>query len=343
MECPLPHEEKEVITTAHGSGGKTMHELLEQYIFRHLDNEWLSARHDGATFRVGGNLAFSTDSYVVSPIVFPGGDIGELAINGTINDLAMCGAMPACLSLSLILEEGLALAELENILKSIASAADAAGVSIATGDTKVVEKGKGDKLYINTSGVGHVHAHAKIDIARIKAGMEVVLSNDIAAHGMAVMAARESLGFEADIRSDTRPLHTVVNNLLDTFGEDVIMLRDATRGGVATVLNEWADQCHLGIDIEQRSVPVQPQVNAACEMLGIDPMYVANEGAFLVIVREGLGKNVAAFLKESPDCRQAALVGSITDKHPGKVVSISSFGGKRVLGMLAGDPLPRIC
>ncbi len=217
MECPLPYEENEVITTAHGSGGRTMHDLLEKYIYRHLDNELLSTRHDGAIFEFAGRLAFSTDSYVVSPIMFPGGNIGELAVNGTINDLAMCGAMPTCLSLSLILEEGLELSELEAILASIASAAKRAEVSIGTGDTKVVEKGKGDKVYINTSGVGLIHDKARIDSGRIRPGMEIVLSNDIASHGMAVMAVREGLGFDSDIQSDTRPLHTVVRNLIDHF------------------------------------------------------------------------------------------------------------------------------
>jgi hydrogenase expression/formation protein HypE len=343
MDCPLPHEERAVITTAHGSGGKLMHDLLEKCVFKYLDNGRLATRHDGAILDINGPLAFSTDSYVVSPIVFPGGNIGELAVNGTVNDLAMCGAMADSLSLSLILEEGLEIAMLERILQTIANTASAAGVLICTGDTKVVERGKGDQIYINTSGIGKIHQDAAIDAARIRAGMEIVLSNDIAAHGMAIMSVRDGLGFASDVQSDTRPLHFAVQELLHAHGKNIVMLRDATRGGLATVLNEWAVQTGLGIEIEQKLVPVQSDVRSLCEVLGIDPMYVANEGVFAVVVPGGTGQRVAEMLANREDCSRAVCIGRFTEGHPRKVVSISPFGGKRVLGMLSGDPLPRIC
>ncbi|MDX5436955.1 MAG: hydrogenase expression/formation protein HypE [Pontibacter sp.] len=260
------------ITIAHGSGGELTNQLLEDEVFQILHNEFLQRKHDGAVFELPGKLAFTTDSYVVSPLFFPGGNIGDLAVNGTVNDLAMCGAKAKYLSLSFILEEGFSRDEFHAILLSIRKAADKADVLIVTGDTKVVERGKGDKIFINTSGIGQVHLKASMDASKIQVGDKILISGPVASHGMAIMSVREGLEFESQISSDTASVQKQVLDLLEKFGQDIHFLRDPTRGGVATVLNEIARQTKLGIAIQEQQIPVHEQVQSACEMLGLDPL-----------------------------------------------------------------------
>ena len=340
-ECPLPELDFDVITLGHGSGGLLTNKLLDSGVFDLLSNEYLDRRHDGA-FLPGG-LAFTTDSFVVSPIFFPGGNIGELAINGTVNDLAMCGAIPKYLSLSFILEEGLPVAQFWEVLVSIRKACAIAGVMVVTGDTKVVERGKGDQIFVNTTGIGQVHPKAQIDPRRVAVGDKLLVSGNLAAHGIAILSVREGLTFESDILSDTRALNGVVERFLDRFGEGIKLFRDPTRGGVATALNEIARDAHLGVEIWQRDLPLDDQVNSACEILGLDPLYVANEGIFLAWVDASIAEECLAFLRETEEGRQAACIGEMVAEHPGKVIMKSSIGGRRVVNMLPGEQLPRIC
>jgi hydrogenase expression/formation protein HypE len=343
LTCPTPKFDFDVITLGHGSGGLLTHRLLQTGVFDVLKNEWLDQQHDGASFQLNGNVAFSTDSYVVSPIFFPGGNIGELAINGTVNDLAMCGAMAKYLSLSFIIEEGLSTEELWQVLSSIKTAAQKANVKIVTGDTKVVERGKGDKLFINTSGVGIVHPHAQIHHNRIEVGDKIIVSGNIATHGIAIMSVRKGLEFESDIQSDTTSLNHTIKKLLDQFGNDIKFLRDPTRGGIASVLNEIAELTRLGYKIDQKSLPIDEQVEGACEMLGLDPLYVANEGIFVAIVKNEIAANVLQTLMIDANGVNARIIGEVIAQHPGKVILKSLIGGSRVVGYLAGEQLPRIC
>ncbi len=343
LQCPMPQLDFEVITLGHGSGGLLTHKLLQAGAFQVLKNEWLDQQHDGAILPLGERTAFTTDSFVVSPIFFPGGNIGDLAVNGVINDLAMCGAAPQFLSLSFILEEGLTMTEFWAVLTSIATACQLAGVRVVTGDTKVVERGKGDKIFINVSGLGQVHPRADIRAARIQPGDKIIVSGEIATHGIAIMSVREGISFEADLASDTRALHRPVLQLLDRFGEQIHFLRDPTRGGVATVLNEIAQSARVGVDIHQRSLPVNDTVNGACEMLGLDPLYVANEGIFLAVVAPEVADEALAELRAFPGGDQAALIGEVGTQHPGQVLLTSAIGGRRVVQMLPGEQLPRIC
>lgn len=337
------HNSNERLTLAHGSGGELSNQLLEEDILRILSNAHLTTRHDGAILNLTGPLAFTTDSFVVSPIFFPGGNIGDLAINGTVNDLAMCGAKPSYLALSLILEEGFGKTELRQILHSIRKAADLAGVTIVTGDTKVVERGKGDQIFINTSGIGQVHPKANINANRIQPGDKLLISGPVANHGMAIMSVREGLAFESEIKSDTRSLHREVLELLEVFGPDIHLLRDPTRGGVATILNEIARQTQLGIAIDERSIPANTQVLAACEMLGIDPLYVANEGILVAWVAASISEQALALLQQTEAGRYATILGTVVNDHPGQVVMSTEIGGRRVVAMPAGEQLPRIC
>lgn len=343
LSCPMPQLDFDVITLGHGSGGMLTQKLLDSGVFTVLANPLLDQRHDGATFTMNGRVAFSSDSYVISPIFFPGGNIGELAINGTVNDLAMCGAIPKYLSLSFIIEEGLAMVELWEIITSIKSACDKAGVHVVTGDTKVVERGKGDKIFINTSGIGEIHPQANISISQIKSGDRIIVSNEIATHGMSIMSVRKGLEFESEMVSDTRPLNHVVKKLIDTFGESIHFLRDPTRGGVASVLNEIATDAKLGIDIFQKDIPVDDAVAGACEMLGLDPLYVANEGVFIAIVDELIADDVVKLLRQYKETVQAATIGTVTTNHAKQVILTSSIGGRRVVNRLTGEQLPRIC
>lgn len=343
LQCPMPKLDFEVITLGHGSGGLLTNRLLDSGVFEVLKNDILDKRHDGATLNLTGPTAFTTDSFVISPIFFPGGNIGELAVNGTVNDLAMCGALPEYLSLSFILEEGLPVKQFWEVLVGVKVACELAGVQVVTGDTKVVEKGKGDKVFINTTGVGRMHPKAQIDINRVQPGDKIIVSGQLATHGMVIMSVREGLEFETTIESDSCNLNYAVKALLDTFGPDIHLLRDPTRGGVATVLTEIARGKGLGVDLEQRLLPIDPQVAGACEMLGLDPLYVANEGLFIAVVAEEQAEAALSHLREQPHCEHAAIIGAVTADHPRKTVLTSSIGGKRVVNMLTGEQLPRIC
>lgn len=337
----MPELDFDVITLGHGSGGLLTNKLLDSGVFDLLSNEYLDRRHDGA-FLPGG-LAFTTDSFVVSPIFFPGGNIGELAINGTVNDLAMCGAIPKFLSLSFILEEGLPMTRFWDILVSIRKACAMAGVMVVTGDTKVVERGKGDQVFINTTGIGYAHPKAAIDAKRVEAGDKILVSGNIATHGVAILSVREGLAFETDILSDTRPLNGVVEAMLDRYGDRIKLLRDPTRGGPASALNEIARDVRLGVEIRQTELPIDEQVASACEILGLDPLYVANEGIFLAWADPSVAEECLAFLRQTPEGAQAACIGEMVAEHPGKVILQSSIGGRRVVNMLPGEQLPRIC
>lgn len=341
IKCPMPKVDFDVITMGHGSGGVLTHRLLKQGVFDILKNDFLSSEHDGAQLQFNGPVAFTTDSYVVTPIFFPGGNIGELAVNGSVNDLAMCGAMPQYLSLSFILEEGLRMEEFWEVLLGIKRASEQAGVLIVTGDTKVVERGKGDRIFINTTGLGHIHPKADIRAARVKPGDRILISGSIARHGVAILSVRQGLEFETTITSDTQPLHLPVKRLLDELGEDVHFLRDPTRGGVATVLNELAEQSTTGVAINQIDIPVSDEVDGACEMLGLDPLYVANEGIFIAVVDGNKAETALSILKTFD--KDASCIGTITDHHPHQVILNSRVGGKRVVTMLPGEQLPRIC
>lgn len=343
LNCPLPKFDFDTINLGHGSGGTLTSQLLDAGVFKLLENDLLNKKHDGAIFTLDGKVAMSTDSFVVSPIFFEGGNIGDLAINGTVNDLAMCGAAAKYLTLGFVLEEGLKMTEFWEILNSIKTACDEAGVQIITGDTKVVERGKGDKIFINTTGIGQVHKKANIDINNIKAGDRIILSGPLARHGITIMSHRQGLQFETTIRSDTRPLNKIVIELIDQFGEHIHLLRDPTRGGLATVLNEIAKDCNLGIDISQKTIPVEEEVYGACEMLGLDPLYVANEGLFVALVEASVADKILSQLQQWEHGAMAAIIGEITSEHAPQVLMKSNIGGRRVVNMLAGEQLPRIC
>jgi len=280
---------------------------------------------------------------VISPIFFPGGDIGELAINGTVNDLAMCGAIPQYLSLSFIIEEGLLMEDFWRILNSIRDACEEANVKIVTGDTKVVERGKGDQIFINTTGVGRVQSGANINLNRVAEGNVIIVSDYVASHGVSIMSVREGLEFETDILSDTRPLNHVVNRMIEKFGHSIRLLKDPTRGGLASVLNEIARDTNLGIYLDEKKIPIDGQVKGACEILGLDPLYVANEGIFLAIVDADKAEDVLAQIQSDENCKHAAIIGKVVTDHKRQVVMRSAIGGKRVVNMLLGQQLPRIC
>ena len=343
MTCPMPKLDFDVITLGHGSGGVLTNKLLESGVFDLLSNDILDKKGDGAQIEMTGKLAFSTDSFIISPVFFPGGNIGELAVNGTVNDIAMCGAIPKYLSLSFIIEEGLKMTEFWEILTSIKFACEKAGVQVVTGDTKVVEKGKGDKIFINTSGIGNIHPKANIDEANIKSGDKIIISGNIASHGMAIMSVREGLEFDSEIISDTNNLNHTIIELIEKFGNDIHLLTDPTRGGVATVLKEIAMSCNIGMELIQRDFPIDEQVYAACELLGLDPLYVANEGLFLSFVDANIADDFLKTLQENENGINAKIIGEIVTAHPKQVIMESAIGGKRVVSMLPGEQLPRIC
>ncbi len=343
LNCPMPEMDFDIITMGHGSGGLLTNKLLESGVFSLLKNEKLDTHHDGAILSIEGPMAFSTDSFVISPIFFPGGNIGELAVNGTVNDIAMCGAIPQYISLSFILEEGLPMEDFWEILVAVKSACERAGVMVVTGDTKVVEKGKGDKVFVNTTGIGRLHPQAEISPGRIRPGDKIVLSGNLATHGVAILSVRQGLEFETDIESDTCNLNHTVKALLDEFGRDIHLLRDPTRGGVATVLNEIARDTKLGIMLQQRQLPVNEQVEGACEILGLDPLYVANEGIFIAVAHPDIAETFTAKLRTLEHGQNAAIIGEVVEAHPRQVVLSSSIGGRRVVDMPIGGQLPRIC
>ena len=339
-----PKLKEERITLSHGAGGKATHVLVEALFLEAFRNPLLEALEDQAVLAIGGaRIAFTTDSYVVSPIFFPGGDIGDLAVNGTVNDLAMSGARPLYLSCGFILEEGFPVADLQRIAASMAAAAGRAGVSIVTGDTKVVQRGKADGCYINTAGVGLVERPVELGAHRCRPGDAVIVSGPIGDHGVTVMLARGELEIESDVTSDTAPLHGLVAALLDAVPDGVRAMRDATRGGVATILNEMAKASNVAVVVEEDAVPVRPEVNGACEILGIDPLYVACEGRFVAVVDGGAAGAAVTALRSQPGGEGAAVIGRVKDDPPGLVLLKTGFGGTRIVDMLVGDPLPRIC
>ena len=342
--CPLPITDYDAVTLAHGGGGRLTQRLIEQMLLPGLGNEILAELHDGARLpRPEGLIAFSTDSFVVTPPFFPGGDIGLLAVHGTTNDLAMCGARPRWLSLGLVLEEGFLLKDLWRVLVSIRTACDELGVQIVTGDTKVVEHGKGDAIFVNTTGIGDVLAGTDISPRRVVAGDRVLVSGPVADHGMTILTLRDGLQLEGDLRSDTAALWPLVEPLLTQLGADVHCLRDATRGGVASATNEIARAAKIGIVLEESAVPVHGPARAACEIFGLDPLYVANEGRMLAFVPAARAEESLAILREHPLGREAALIGEVVADHPGSVRLRSALGSMRVLDMLSGEQLPRIC
>jgi hydrogenase expression/formation protein HypE len=332
------------ITMAHGAGGKATQTLIEGVLVPAFASPALDALADVATIEAGGaRLAFTTDSFVVKPLRFPGGSIGELAVNGTVNDLAMGGAKPLALSLAMILEEGLATDVLRAEIEAIALAAAAAGVEIMAGDTKVVERGHADGMYLCTTGIGLVDERAGLAPSNLRAGDRVLVSGSIGEHGTAIMLARGEFDLDADVESDTRPLWPAVDALLEAAGPHLRCLRDATRGGVASVLNELARASEVAIVVRERDIPVRPAVAGAAELLGIDPMYIANEGTFVVFVGPDGRDAALAALRSVPGCVNAVEIGEVKSSPPGMVLMETAFGGKRVVDQLVGDPLPRIC
>jgi len=359
------------ILMAHGSGGQMGHELVERLFLRYFDNPILAQLDDAAVMEVSGfkfqvsglsnfetsdlKLAFTTDSYVVSPIFFPGGDIGKLAVCGTVNDLAMGGATPLVLSAGFILEEGLPLADLERVVVSMAATARDAGVQIVTGDTKVVDHGKADRLFVNTAGVGVVPSGVEVGGGRVQPGDSVILSGAVGDHGMTIMSQREGLSFDSPLESDCAPLHGLVAAMLGALSPDgglgnppigvgmIHCLRDPTRGGLATTLNEVAGKAGLGIEIVEQVIPVRDAVRAACELLGLDPLYVANEGKLVAFVAPEAADAVLEAMQAHEYGQEAAVIGQVTDKYPGRVVLRTSLGARRIVDMLVGEQLPRIC
>lgn len=330
----------DIITLDYGSGGKKTSRLIENSILPRLNNPALGELGDGAVLPGAERLVFSTDSFVVSPLFFPGGDIGKLAVCGTVNDIAMCGGEPLYLSCALIMEEGLPMETLERVLDSLRDACRAAGVQVVTGDTKVVERGRGDQLYINTAGIGRLRFPG-LSPKNIREGDRVLASGSLGDHGAAVMLARSGMA-QAELRSDCAPLHKMAAALLERC-PGVRVLRDPTRGGAATTLNEFVEGAELGIELEEAAIPVRPAVHAACELLGLDPLYCANEGKLLAVVPPEEAEAALETLHSFPEGAEAALIGTVTARNPGRLVLRTRLGGGRVLQKLAGAQLPRIC
>jgi hydrogenase expression/formation protein HypE len=343
FSCPIPISDYPAVLLAHGGGGKLSQQLIGKMIVPEFSNDQLSRLHDGAVLDLGGvRLAFSTDGYVVKPIVFPGGSIGELSVNGTVNDLAMCGARPLYLSSALIIEEGFPMDGLWQVVRSMQAAAASAGVTLVTGDTKVVDRGKGDGIFITTSGIGLIPPGVVIDPARAAPGDRILLSGSIADHGIAIMSVREGLRFETTVRSDTAPLNGMVGSILEVC-PGIHVMRDPTRGGVASALNEIAAAASVGIRIEEERIAVAEEVRGACELLGFDPLYVANEGKMLAFVPRGEAAAVLKIMRAHPLGRDAADIGEVVAEHPGVVTMRTRVGGSRVVDMMSGEQLPRIC
>jgi hydrogenase expression/formation protein HypE len=362
VSCPIPLERYPQILMAHGGGGRLMHQLIEEMFVPTFGNSMLNVRHDAATMHLqGGRFAFTTDSYVVQPLFFPGGDIGSLAVNGTVNDLAMAGARPLYLSAGFILEEGLPMETLWRVVQSMQQAAQKAKVQIITGDTKVVDRGKGDGLFINTAGIGRVEqaksclagakrssrlrlpdTRAEIAPQQVQPGDILLLSGDIGRHGMAVMSVREGLAFENTIESDSAPLASLVLALL-AEGVEIHCMRDLTRGGLASALNEIAEAANITMAIDERLIPVHEDVQGACEILGLDPLYVANEGRFIAFVPEAEGERALAILRSHPLGQEACIIGRVEARQNSLVIMRNQIGTQRVVDMLSGEQLPRIC
>ena len=343
LQCPAPLNETQHIQMAHGGGGRRMHELLEGLLLPNFSNDVLLERHDGATLQIAGaRLAFTTDSYVVKPLFFPGGDIGTLAINGTVNDLAMCGARPLYLSSALILEEGLPIETLRRVVESMRASAVAANVQLVTGDTKVVDKGKGDGIFINTAGIGVIEHDVSISPRNVRPGDAIILSGDIGRHGIAIMATREGLAFESEIQSDCAALWEPVKTLLDA-GIKIHCLRDLTRGGLSSGLIEIAEASGTRGSIDESAIPVREEVAGACEILGLDPLYLANEGRFAAFVPSSHAERAVELLRTFPVSSSARCIGRVLEGPPGLVTMRTQLGTDRVIDMLSGEQLPRIC
>lgn len=341
--CPLPLAHYPNILMAHGGGGRLMHDLIQLVFKESFDNPLLAQGHDGALIETGGaRLAFTTDSYVVKPLFFPGGDIGKLAVCGTVNDLAMCGARPLALSAGFILEEGLPMETLQRVVRSMGDTARAVGVPIATGDTKVVDRGQGDGLFINTAGIGLVPAGLNIGPAAVQPGDVILLNGDVGRHGTCIMANREGLAFDTELQSDCAPLTNVVQKLI-AGGITVHCLRDCTRGGLATTLVEIARARGLRLHLDGAVIPVREDVRGACEMLGLDPLYVANEGRFIAIVPAAQAERALTLMREDAQGVGAVRIGEVMDEQPGLLTLRSEIGSTRILDMLSGEQLPRIC
>ncbi len=345
--CPLPIFEHPQIVLGHGSGGKLSAELIEKVFVSRFRNSTLEKLDDQAVLEIDGTrLAFTTDSFVVTPIFFPGGDIGSLAVNGTVNDLAMGGAKPLYLSAAFILEEGLAATELERVVDSMAAAAQYAGVQLVTGDTKVVNRGKGDKVFITTTGIGVVERGVRMSADHARPGDKILLSGFIGDHGITILSQREGLEFESALESDCAALNGLVDAMLDAAGAEVEgfrVMRDPTRGGVATVLNEIAGRSRAGMVLKESAIPVRAAVRGACEILGLDPLYVANEGKLVAIVAPEIADRVLAAMKAHPLGAQSCVIGEVVEQHPGMVLMKTGVGGTRVVDVLFGEQLPRIC
>jgi len=341
--CPIPKSDYEHILLAHGGGGKLTQQLINKMFYPQLENEILSRGHDGAYISTSGaELAFTTDSFVVDPIFFPGGNIGDLAINGTVNDLVCCGAIPKFISLAFILEEGLLIEDLWEIVKSIKNATEISGVKVVTGDTKVVGKGKGDGIFINTSGIGEVIDGTNIGPEQCSPGDVIILNGTIADHGIAIMSRREGLTFETNIKSDTASLAQMVTEVLHKY-KSVHVLRDPTRGGLASALNEISQASKTGITLYEEKLRINESVRGACEIMGYDPLYIANEGKILMILPEKDAEGVLEILRSHDEGREAAIIGCVTEENPGTVKLRTTIGSSRIVDMISGEQLPRIC
>lgn len=343
IQCPIPITDYPNILLAHGGGGKLMQQLIEKMIVPTFKNSLPNELHDGAIITIGNTkLAFTTDSFVVKPLFFPGGDIGSLAINGTVNDLAMCGAKPLYLSVGFIIEEGLPMETLWHILKSMEQSAKSANVQLVTGDTKVVDKGKGDGIFINTTGIGIIEHNITISPKNINVGDVILINGDIGRHGIAIMAEREGLSFESKIESDCAPLNDIVIKLLNT-GIKIHCMRDLTRGGLASVLNEIAKSANVHINIDETTIPVNENVKGACEILGFEPIYVANEGRFICFVPQSESERALQIMRSHPLGSQSCIIGVVVDSSQNIVTMKSTIGATRIVDMLSGEQLPRIC
>ncbi len=332
-----------VVDMTHGSGGRAMAQLIEEMFVKHFDNDLLRQANDQASFDVPlGRMVMSTDGHVISPLFFPGGDIGSLSVHGTVNDVAMSGAKPLYLSAGFILEEGFPLADLERIVASMAKAASDANVPVVTGDTKVVERGKGDGVFITTTGVGVVPEGVYISGDRAKPGDAIIVNGSMGDHGVAIMSSRENLEFETSIESDSAALHTLIADMVAAV-PDIHCLRDPTRGGLATTLNELANQSGVGMKLQETSIPIKPAVKAACELLGLDPLYVANEGKLICICKQEDAKRLIEIMQKHPMGKESAIIGEVIEDQHGFVQMETSFGGSRVVDWLVGEQLPRIC
>ncbi len=344
LNCPVPITNHETIQLGHGSGGTMSHELLKKVFLPRFENEVLNVLGDQAQLEIsGGRVAFSTDTFVVDPIFFPGGDIGDLAINGTVNDLAVGGAVPQFLSVGFILEEGFPIADLHKILLSMEVAAKTAGVCVVTGDTKVVNKGSVDKIFINTTGLGVIPDGIALSPLRIRTGDQLIVSGYVGDHGMTILSRREGLALENELTSDTAALNGLVRGMLEAVPEGIRVMRDPTRGGVATTVNEFANAAGNRIRLQSGAIPVRPEVESACEILGLDPLYVANEGKLVVVVDPAQAETLLTVMRDHELGRNAAIIGEVLEGADGRVSLVTGLGAETVVDMLPGEQLPRIC